>query len=627
MLNVTLVQQGVWHMSKESMPLASGYMAAAVQANERLNRDCRVSIENFPGDATPWEMAVRLLESGAPDVVGFSVLGWNVRQFSAVAEAVKRANPRAVVVFGGNHVANQAERVFRTCPQVDIVVNGEGEFTIQEIIGAVLDGTGFEAIAGISLPRPGGAVATTPQRARIDDLDSIPSPILTGVLPLLDDGGRFRYDVALMETNRGCPYHCSFCYWGGAVGQRVRCFSRERLRAELVELAKARAETVVLCDANFGMLPQDMAFVETLIEVRERYGYPLALETSWAKNKNALFFRIVRLMRDAGLQSSFTLALQTLDDEALDGMNRRNMKINRWKELAEWLADEGVDAYAELIWGAPGETPESFLAGYDELSRYVSRIAAYPLLLLPNTDYTERRDLYGFVTVRGERDDFEYVLAHKGMSLADNLRMQRFLFWARLLGENLVLRNLFPVVREVCGMRQSEAILSLAGFAEVQDLPGARLLTQSAENCTADPDSLAPALEYCFTSAEFDRTVLRWCEEALAGRVPGPWREAVAEVARFDLETRPLPEPAGRGFTDARLRDIDGVAHWVVHRDYRYDVPGLVRAASAGALADKPPERADTRFRFAFRHGFAELAASTNHEETAHYIAKVRAVS
>ncbi|MFC4563609.1 KedN5 family methylcobalamin-dependent radical SAM C-methyltransferase [Nocardiopsis mangrovi] len=626
MLHVTLVQQGVWHMSKESMPLASGYLAAAIRANERLDRNFRVSIENFPGDVSPWEMSVRLLSGGTPDVVGFSVLGWNVRQFSAVAEAVKRANPRTVVVFGGNHVANQAERVFRTCPQVDIVVNGEGEAAIQEILCAVLDGTGYDAIAGISFPRPDGAVATTPERARIEDLDSLPSPILTGAVPLLDAEGRFRYDVALMETNRGCPYHCSFCYWGGAVGQRVRCFSRERLRAELVELAKARAETVVLCDANFGMLPQDMEFVETLIEVRERYGYPLALETSWAKNKNALFYRIVRLMRDAGLQSSFTLALQTLDGEALGGMNRRNMKINQWRELAEWLASEGVDAYAELIWGAPGETPESFLKGYDELSRYVSRIAAYPLLLLPNTDYTERRDLYGFVTVRGERDDFEYVLAHRGMSLADNLRMQRFLFWARLLGENMVLRNLFPVVREVGGLPQSEVILSLARFTETQDLPGARLLKHAAENCTADPDSLSPALEYCFTSAEFDRTVVRWCEEELAGRIPGPWRDAVAEVVRFDLETRPLPEPAGRGFTDARLREFGGVDHWAVYRDYRYDVPSLVRGASAGTLAGTVPERADTRFLFAFRHGFAELAASTNHEETAHYVAKVRAL-
>lgn len=623
MITVKLVQQGVWHMSKESMPLAAGYLAAAVREDVRLSERCRVSIENFPGDVTPIEMAIRLLADGAPDVLGFSVLGWNVQQFSAVAEAVKQANPDAVVVFGGNHVANQADRVFRRCPSVDVVVNGEGEFTFRDILHAVLDGRDYSDIADVSYRDGTGRLRTNAARNRISDLDEIPSPILTGAIDLTDDRGDFRYDVALLETNRGCPYHCAFCYWGGAVGQKVRAFSRDRLRRELEALARARAETIVLCDANFGMLPQDMDFVEELIAVKQRYGYPMALETSWAKNKNAMFYKIVRLMRDAGLQSSFTLALQTLDADTLSNMNRRNMKINQWRELAEWLTSEGLDAYAELIWGAPGETPESFLHGYDELATHVSRIAAYPLLLLPNTDYTERRDLYGFVTVRGERDDFEYVLANKDITLEQNLRMQRFLFWARLLAENVVLRETFPVLRAVGSCTQSEAILSLADHVDDQTCPGARLLSDAAERSTADPDSLAPALEYSFTEPGFDRLVLGWWQERVRRTVPAPWREAVEEVLKFDLETRPLPCPDKRGLNSAELVEAGSLRYWAVDRQYAFNIPELARIAKATGELTGAPVRESTALRLLFRDGFAELARSTNHEETAHYVARV----
>lgn len=609
-------------MSKESMPLAAGYLAASVEADENLSKEFRVSITNFPGNHTPLEMAVHLLRGGVPDVVGFSVLGWNVRQFSAVAEAVKQANPRCLVVFGGNHVANQADRVFRNCESVDLVVNGEGEFTFRDILHALLAGGDYSEVPDVSFRDGSGRTVTNPARPRITDLDEIPSPILTGAVPLLNEKGEFRYDVALLETNRGCPYHCAFCYWGGAVGQKVRSFSRNRLRKELEALALAKAETIVLCDANFGMLPQDLDFVEDLVETKIRYGYPFALETSWAKNKNAMFYKIVRMMRDAGLQSSFTLALQTLDADTLTKMNRRNMKINQWRELSEWLSQEGMDAYAEIIWGAPGETSDSFLEGYDELSRYVSRIAAYPLLLLPNTDYTERRELYGFVTVRGERDDFEYVLANKDVSLEENLKMQRFLFWARLLAENLVLRNIFPALRSAKGPSQSEAILSFADFIEGQDSPGARLLTRAASGSMADPDSLAPALEYCFTEPGFDRIAESWWEECLAGKIAPEWREAVREVLRFDLDTRPLPCPEKRGFSAAARLTVDEVPYWTVLREYGFDVPALLRSLGSAAGPVPAPRPSSTPMRLLFRDGFAELARSTNHEETAHYVAR-----
>ena len=385
---VSLVQQGVWDTPMESMPLAAGYLKATAMADRRISTSSDINIFNYRGGLTVSAMANDLFHHEIPDVLAFSVLGWNVRAFGVLAETFKQLNPDGVVLFGGTHVANQAERTFAMFPEVDVIVNGEGEFVFVDLVHAYMDGLSMrqlEHIQGISFKDDTGKVTTTPARARLEDLDVIPSPILTGAIPLLDDNGTFRYDVALMETNRGCPYKCSFCYWGGAVGQRVRAFSRLRLREELEFLAQHKVHTIVLCDSNFGMLPIDAEFVEDLLAIREHYGYPRALETSWAKNKSKVFYEIVKKMKSAGLRSSFTLALQTLSDDALRRMNRKNMKVNDWHDLVEWLEGEGLDCYAEIIWGSPGETVESFLAGYDRLAEHVSRIAMYPLLLLPNT--------------------------------------------------------------------------------------------------------------------------------------------------------------------------------------------------------------------------------------------------
>ncbi len=67
--------------------------------------------------------------------------------------------------------------------------------------------------------------------------------------------------------------------------------------------AREGVESIALCDANLGMLPGDEAFIDDVIRVKERYGYPLNIESSWAKNKGERFFKIVRKMKQAGLKS------------------------------------------------------------------------------------------------------------------------------------------------------------------------------------------------------------------------------------------------------------------------------------------------------------------------------------
>ncbi|MCK2239289.1 MULTISPECIES: KedN5 family methylcobalamin-dependent radical SAM C-methyltransferase [unclassified Crossiella] len=628
---VWLIQQGIWEMALESMPLAAGYLKATALQDERLAAAMDIRIINFDGGKTLFGMASELFAEEAPDIIAFSVLGWNYRSFAALAETFKQINPDGWVVFGGNHVANQAKRVFGMFPDVDIVVNGEGELTFCDILHAHLDGKArneLGGILGISFQSGYGGFVTTEERPRIEDLDTIASPVLTGTLELTDDEGNFRYDVALMETNRGCPYRCSFCYWGGAVGQRVRAFSRERLRQEVELFAKHKVHTIVMCDANFGMLPIDLEFVEDVIEIRQRLGFPKSIETSWAKNKSKLFYQIVSAMKEAGLHSSFTLALQTLNPDALEGMQRRNMKVNDWESLAEWLGKEGMACYAELIWGAPGETVESFMEGYDRLANHVSRVAVYPMLILPNTAYAEKRAEHGLITVRGNNDDFMYLIAHNTMTPQDNRYMHRFIFFSRLVAENPVFRFLWGPLRELGGITQSETIRSLIDWFERSTHPAAEPFQHGLNSSFTDSDVLGPVVEYVYGTVEAKEELRRWWRESLLPRVPSEHATLLDTAFEYDLLTLPAYSSPGRepsplyANETLPLVEVEGdLFHVRHHITLACDVPAMCLALRRGeSYAHTVGEQETSLY---YKAGARNFVTSTNHEEIVYYMGRL----
>ncbi|MGD2115810.1 MAG: KedN5 family methylcobalamin-dependent radical SAM C-methyltransferase [Acidobacteriota bacterium] len=624
---IWLVQQGVWDMPVESLPLASGYLKATADADERIRSEADVRIFNFGGGDTTRSMVTALFRDELPDMVAFSVLGWNFRTFGILAATFRQLRPGGWIVFGGNHVTHQAERVFRLVPEVDVVINGEGERTFRDLLRAYLGDASrheLDAIDGLSFRRPDGEVVTTAPRERIQDLDEIPSPFLSGAVEMTDERGRFRYDVALMETNRGCPYQCAFCYWGGAIGQKLRFFSRDRLREELDLFGYHEVESVVLCDANFGMLRQDETFLEDLLETRSRRGYPRNLETSWAKNKSKIFYRIVRRMKEAGLRSSFTIALQTLNDQALESMQRKNMKLNDWEELADWLKGEGFECYAELIWGVPGETPDTFLEGYDRLARKVSRIAVYPLLLMPNTKYSDSKEDFDLVTVRSDRNDFEYVVRHQTLGLAENQRMHRFLFWARVIAENMIFRHLWSPLDRLAGLRQSRILSNLDRWIDDQDDPAAEELRGYRDEMVKNLDAslVSKGLRFFYEHPQADALLERWWEEAIQPNVPARFRELARELLAYDLVTRPIYAEAAPGAdpaVDLPTVEIAGNDFYVRRGvPVRFDVPRLVRRIRSGK--DIVPEPLDLRRDLYFKEGFA--AFIDNHEFVPHFVGR-----
>ncbi|MGN6255980.1 MAG: KedN5 family methylcobalamin-dependent radical SAM C-methyltransferase [Solirubrobacterales bacterium] len=618
-LRVALVQQGYWRMDLESLPLASGYLKAAAMADPRLSDSVDIEIYSFDGSRTALEMANELLVDDPPDVLAFSVVAWNYHSFGAVAETYRQMRPDGWVIWGGNHVAHQGSRAFRLYPPVDVVVDGEGEFVFADLLAARLAGESpreLDAIDGITFRRENGEVVETASRERIQDIEEIPSPFLTGAIPLAAADGSFRYEAALMETNRGCPYHCAFCYWGGAVGQKVRRFSRERLREEAEMIGSMKVETLALCDANFGMLPNDVDFVTDLIDVKRRYGYPKAIESSWAKNKSEVFYEVVERLYEGGLRTTFTFSLQSLDEEVLQHAGRRNMPINRWEELASWLDEKGVKCNAELIWGLPGETPDSFLAGYDELASRVSQISVYPLMLMPNTDYWNRREEFGFVATRGDENDFEFPIAHNTMSVRDNQRMQQFMFRARVLPEASFFTEIFRALNVLAGLTQSEVLLSIADFFDTCEHPDAAFLRWDG-NRPVDGDAVSEALRNLYVSTAIPGLFEQWWDERIEPLVPAERKLLAREIFRYDQLTRQIYDVDDVPLPRTR---VEGVEYYVRQGvEFEFDMEEVLAAVRTGRVPST--ERRPTVVDIHLQAGFREHVDS--HDVVVGYVGKL----
>jgi len=545
---IKMAHHSVWDIDAtglESMPLGCSYLKAMAYKNENIRKEADIQISNFGGSTTTLKVLKEMLLSPQPNMACFSVFGWNFNLFKDAIESFRQFNKDCWVVLGGTHVSSQAERVFKLIPGADIIVNGEGEYTFVELVENFLSGTSKHElyhIKGLSFKDADGKIITTENRELIQNLDEIPSPFLTKNMELLNRNGSFKYDVALLETNRGCPYNCSFCYWGGAISQQIRFFSRDRIKEEIELFARYQVNDICLCDSNFGMNEADVEFMEILIKSREKYGYPNRVVTSWAKNKNKYFNEILNRLIETGFGTSFSMSLQTISEPVLRDMKRKNMKMEDWKETSRLLRKHNKDVYAELMWGLPNETYDSFIKGYDIVAEEVPRIALYPHIILPNTYYSVNRDEFNIVTWRGSKFDFEYVLSHNTMTFEENVAMHRFIFWARMIAEYSQFRYVWLPLLKLAGIKQSQVILSIDDWFENHDSEAARKMLECRKLVTDNLDAyrIERGLEVLFKVKEMKEIFLEWWEEKIIPLVPEHFQGFFRELFKYDWAIRPI---------------------------------------------------------------------------------------
>lgn len=388
------------------------------------------------------------------DVAAFSVYCWNERRSLAVAAALKAKCPETLILFGGPQIPHvepdETEAFLRRHPQVDVLVCGEGErafVALLEAEGNMRSRAAWPGISNLAWLDEQGQFQSTPQAERITDLDSIPSPYLTGVFaPLMKAFPEHRW-VATWETNRGCPFQCSFCDWGGLIQTRVYQFALDRVLAEIEWFGQTGVADIFCADANFGMLARDLEIAQHMAICKQRYGAPHLFQTQMAKNVKLRNLEIQRLLADSGLNPVPAISLQSLHPETLKAIRRQNISTERFQEVQQYCQRNGIFSYSDLILGLPGESYDSFADGVSEVIRLGqhNRIMFFNAALLPNAEMATAsyRQAHGIQSVAVPfpaqvncdeiSETLEIIIATATLPPDDWVRMQVFAWMSNFL--------------------------------------------------------------------------------------------------------------------------------------------------------------------------------------------------
>lgn len=428
---------------------ALGYLSAVCRADPVVGTSWSVTQEvhqlaPFDPASGVGEVIASLGRGPVPDVVGFSVSFWNRRPSLECARVIKQNWPDVKVVIGGSDVSFQGDVLLVKDSPLDFIVNGEAESTMPELLHAIEHDRPWDEVHGISY-RAHGEVQTTPRRALIADLDSIASPFLTGVV-----GPKPLSEATLLvyESNRGCPYSCAYCFWGGATRTAIRCFSLERIERELdFIVSHCRPHMVFfLADANFGILERDLDLARLMVKACERYNKTITFNTNWTKKPREATLEAARILYSAGLLGGVTVSVQSFDRSVMRKAKRTNIRPPAYRDLLARLRSFNIATYTDLIWGLPGQTYETLLEDIDTCLDAGGCPVAYPLLLLPNTEFfsPEMRETYAMETELIPSDlttpalTGEMVVAHSTLDKENWKRGMRL-----IMGMNLFWKCLF----------------------------------------------------------------------------------------------------------------------------------------------------------------------------------------
>ncbi|MCC6706874.1 MAG: cobalamin-dependent protein [Gammaproteobacteria bacterium] len=387
-------------LASDAMPLNVGYMKAVMDRD--LGGDCDVRIFAYP------DRLLSAMRERAPDVLMLSNYTWNEQISRYFARLAKSMKPDTLVVMGGPNIHDEPERqksFLAERPELDWYVLGEGDFLATEIVQHFADsGLSIAALGQRDLPssvyRRGDEMIRHEILKRKRNLDDIPSPWLTGVMDQFFDGKL----APLWETNRGCPFTCTFCVQGTQYYNRVTYFDKERLREEIQYIGRTIKEkcpsmgVLRIADPNYGMYERDPELSGYLGAAQRDFGWPSYIDATTGKNRPE---RVIDSMERLGGALVLWQSVQSLDEDVLRNIRRENIKLDAYSSLNVHIRGRGMKSSSDLILALPGETLESHLTGLTKMiDAGVARVHNFQCLLLKGTELerTESRQKFSFET-------------------------------------------------------------------------------------------------------------------------------------------------------------------------------------------------------------------------------------
>ncbi|OGM96126.1 MAG: hypothetical protein A3B86_02760 [Candidatus Yanofskybacteria bacterium RIFCSPHIGHO2_02_FULL_38_22b] len=443
----------------------------------------------------PIEEALEKLSDA--DLLAISLYVWNFENSMAIAREFKRRYPDRLVIVGGPHVPDSkkqfqrikktdprpdelkrkrmgmTEKFHRNHPYIDIAVHGEGERVFRHILEQVaIDGLANKSnLPSISYIDNEGIFRHNPKLERMHDLSGVPSPYLSGTFDALLTAYPDQKWIAMWETDRGCPYQCTYCDWGGAIEDKVSLFPIDRVMQEAWWFANKRVPYIFIANANFGLPKQDVQIAQTLADAKLATGFPEGISVQNAKNPKPHSFVALEILEKAGLNKATVMSIQSKNFDTLKAVRRENMKTEDYQGIQKELRAKGVYTMTDYILGMPMETYESVLNGVSEIIEdgQHDRIQFNNLSILPNAEMgdPEYQEEYGMETVRtpitnihgkknasisGIEEYQELVIATNTMPREAWVKTRSFCYMVGLIYFNKLLQIPIMILHEVYGI-------------------------------------------------------------------------------------------------------------------------------------------------------------------------------
>jgi radical SAM superfamily enzyme YgiQ (UPF0313 family) len=441
--------------SNFTVPLGVGFVAEYLEALYPKKLEIRLF-------KSPEKLLKALKGDTSPHILGLSNYSWNEGINRLVEKTITRNSPETVLVSGGPHIRTDDAGIrdyLNDHPVIDYYVMFEGEWPMGFLVGMMLDRGSTLKPTDLDGTIPGVAFLKDeklfyePYSSKKGDLDNIPSPYLSGRLDefLADDAYQ-----PLLETNRGCPFACTFCAWGISALNKVRRFQTDRLIKEIDYISSRTNSTYwQFTDANFGMYERDIEIAKAIKDASQKCSLD-KIGINWAKNSSKFCTEIAYILK--GIADPLA-AVQSTDPEVLKIIKRDNIKMSTMTDLLEQSRIDGIPMTTDVLSGLPGESYSSHL---DTLRTVFDMGFDYfnvgPIRMLPGSEMEseQSRKEYGLKTqyrlISGNYGKYdgnpvveyeESVVASSDMTREETYKLRlihffTWVFWNSGLGQPLL---------------------------------------------------------------------------------------------------------------------------------------------------------------------------------------------
>lgn len=339
------------------VPLNIAYLSA--YSKSIFNDGLDISLFKCPNEL------LDAIKKNPPDILGLSNYSWNYDLNYQIGSHIKTAYPSTIIIMGGCNIRMDRigiEAFLRKNEYVDIYMKYEGEQPFANFLSVVMELGEDRALHSYGKEIEGCAYLTQDQQLiyspydPFPDLEKIPSAYLGGDLDDFLKQGL----IPLLETNRGCPFSCTYCAWGVVTRRNVRKFPLERIYDEIDYISRVNPSLPlwIVADANFGLFDRDELIAEKLREIRDSNPLLRIVEVYASHNRAE---RNLRIFNRLGNLGQCLIALQSSDPIVLKNVKRTNIKQGNTSSIIREVKAMGVKTYTDILLGLPGETKQSHL--------------------------------------------------------------------------------------------------------------------------------------------------------------------------------------------------------------------------------------------------------------------------